>query len=218
MTSPERFTQEWDDDALAAVWKHSQEHGQLKELNGEYKLELRRSSKLSAQDRGICLDIVQHTSMAAYKASQMGWNAASKRREMANEDLLYLLVRAVDNSRDFCGPDLDTDIIGFISFMIDYDDPPNDDRQVVYIFEIHLAETVRGKGLGKWLMFTVEAMAQSITVTKTMLTVFVSNKAAIQAYKRLGYEKDEASPPDRHTRGRVIPSDYWIMSKTWHGK
>ncbi|KAL5389773.1 hypothetical protein DPSP01_002264 [Paraphaeosphaeria sporulosa] len=218
MTSPERFTREWDDDVLAAVWEHTQKHGQLKDLGGGYKLELRPSTKLSHSDRGACLDIVRHTSMAAYKASRMGWHTPSKRTEMANKDMAYILVRATDGTRDAFGPGIDTNIVGFISFMIDYDDPPNDHRQVVYIFEIHLAERLRGKGLGKWLMFTVEAMAQSVTIKKTMLTVFVSNKAAIQAYKRMGYDKDEASPSDRETRGRIIPSDYWIMSKSWHDK
>ncbi|KAF9730421.1 hypothetical protein PMIN06_008795 [Paraphaeosphaeria minitans] len=218
MTSPELFTGDWNDDVLAAVWEHSQKHGQLKELAGEYKLELRHSAKLSEEDRGACLDIVRHTSMAAYKASRMGWHLLSKRTEMANKDMAYILVRAVDGTHDAFGPDFDSNIVGFISFMIDYDDPPNDHRQVVYIYEIHLAERLRGKGLGKWLMFTVEAMAQSVTIKKTMLTVFVSNKDAIQAYKRLGYKKDEASPLDRETRGRIILSDYWIMSKSWHGQ
>lgn len=215
MTSPRRFTREWNDEVLAAVWKHSQGHGQLKELSGEYKLELRCSTELSEEDLGSCLDIVRHTSLAAYKASRMGWHLPSKRAEMANRDMAYILVRAMDGTRDAFGSNLDTDIVGFISFMIDYDDPPNEHRQVIYIFEIHLAEAFRGKGLGKWLVFTVEAMAQSVTIRKAMLTVFVSNKDAIQAYRRLGYYKDEASPPHRETRGRIIPADYWIMSKSW---
>jgi GNAT superfamily N-acetyltransferase len=219
MTSPRRLMREWNDDVLAAVWKHSHEHGQVKDLGGEYKLQLRRSTELSEGDRVSCLDIVQHTSMAAYKASRMGWDLSAKRTEMVNSDMAYILVRATDGTRDAFSPDLDTDIVGFISFMIDYDDPPNELRQVVYIFEVHLAEKLRGKGLGKWLMFTVEAMAQSVTIQKTMLTVFVSNKDAIQAYKQLGYDRDEASPPDRKTRRKIIQvADYWIMSKSWHGK
>jgi GNAT superfamily N-acetyltransferase len=210
---------EWDDDVLAAVWKHSQDHGQMRDLGGEYKLELRRSAELSEGDRASCLDIVQHTSMAAYKASRMGWDLSSKRAELANSDMVYILVRATDGSRDAFSSVLDTDIVGFISFRIDYDDPPNERRQVVYIFEVHLAEKLRGKGLGKWLMFTVEAMAQTVTINKTMLTVFVSNKDAIQAYTQLGYDRDEASPPDRKTRRKTIQAaDYWIMSKSWHAK
>ncbi|KAL1595869.1 hypothetical protein SLS60_009559 [Paraconiothyrium brasiliense] len=218
MTSPLRLMRDWNDDVLAAVWKHSQEHGQIKGLCGEYKLELRRSTELSEGDLVSCLNIVQYTSGAAYKASRTGWHLPSKRTEMANSDMVYILLRATEGTRDAFGPDLDTNIVGFISFMIDYDDPPNEHRQVVYIFEVHLAEDLRGKGVGKWLMFTVEAMAQSVTITKTMLTVFVSNKDAAQAYEKMGYSIDECSPPDRKTRGRIIPCDYRILSKTWHAK
>ncbi|KAJ4344763.1 uncharacterized protein N0V89_012507 [Didymosphaeria variabile] len=218
MTSPLPLMRDWNDDVLAAVWEHSQEHGQVKGLCGGYKLELRRSTELSEEDLGSCLDIVQNTSGAAYKASRIGWHPPSKRTEMANKDMVYILLRATDGTRDAFGSDLDTNIVGFISFMIDYDDPPNEHRQVVYIFEVHLAERLRGKGVGKWLMFTVEAMAQSVTITKTMLTVFVSNKGAIQAYEKMGYSIDECSPPDRKTRGRIIPCDYRILSKISHGK
>lgn len=210
--------EDWNDDVLAAIWEHSHKHGQIKAICEAYKIELRLSTDLSEADLASCLKIVQHTSMTAYKASRMGWHLASKKNEMENRSMVYILVRQPDGSPNGFDSGLDTDIVGFISFMIDHDDPPNEHRQVVYIFEVHLAEKLRGKGLGKWLIFNVEAIAQSVAITKTMLTVFMSNQKAIKAYEAMGYAKDNASPPDRTTRNKIIPADYMIMSKSWHAR
>jgi ribosomal protein S18 acetylase RimI-like enzyme len=105
-------------------------------------------------------------------------------------------------------------ILGFISFMFTYDDPPHDDREVLYIYEIHLDEQLRGQRLGPYLMTFVENVARACQIKKTMLTVFTANKRAKGIYESLGYGKDECSPDDRVTRNKVIKADYVIMSKS----
>lgn len=105
------------------------------------------------------------------------------------------------------------DILGFISFMFTYDDPPNDDREVVYIYEIHLHERLRGHGLGSKLISFVEDAAGRCGIDKTMLTVFTANKGARALYEKLGYSKDECSPNDRIMRSKIVQADYMIMSK-----
>lgn len=104
-------------------------------------------------------------------------------------------------------------ILGFISFMFDYDDPPYNDREVVYIYEIHLHDGLRGQGIGSDLIRFAELVATSCDITKTMLTVFTANTGASGLYKRLGYSKDECSPKLRATRTSIIQPDYQIMSK-----
>ena len=104
-------------------------------------------------------------------------------------------------------------ILGFISFMFTNDDPPHDDREVVYIYEIHLREHLRGRGLGSNLIQFVEEVATRCGVTKTMLTVFTANRGARTMYEKLGYGRDECSPKDRVTRRKVIEAEYVIMSK-----
>lgn len=224
MTMPSRIMNGWSDDALYALWQHSFENGQIKGIYGQYQFQLRRNKApeyetrvMSDEDRECCFRIVEYTSSEAYKASSIGWHAISKQAEMASDRMVYLLVRAPHSSDDgFPAENLRTDIVAFISFRIENDDEPYQWRQVLYIYEVHVAEKFRGKGLGRWLVFTVEAMAQSISIHKTMLTVFTSNKGAIKAYKKMGYTKDQASPPDRKVRNRVIKSDYLIMGKRWN--
>jgi ribosomal protein S18 acetylase RimI-like enzyme len=100
-----------------------------------------------------------------------------------------------------------------MSFMFTYDDPPHEDREVAYLYEIHLLEQLRGRGLGKKLVEFLEMAARQTGISKTMLTVFASNSAARGLYENLGYGKDACSPGDRVIRRRVIKADYIIMSK-----
>ena len=64
-------------------------------------------------------------------------------------------------------------------------------------------------------MDNLEILAAKLPdVTKIMLTVFVVNERAVQFYAKLGYEKDEFSPPPKFLRnGTKIESDYLILSK-----
>jgi ribosomal protein S18 acetylase RimI-like enzyme len=107
----------------------------------------------------------------------------------------------------------DNRILGFMSFMFTFDDPPHEDREVVYIYEIHLHEHMRGKGLGSHLIGFVEDGSRKCQVDKTMLTVFTVNEGARRMYERRGYKKDECSPKDRVMRSKVIKADYIVMSK-----
>ncbi|KAL1793032.1 hypothetical protein ACET3X_008014 [Alternaria dauci] len=121
--------------------------------------------------------------------------------------------RSVQNSPDR-QTSSDNCILGFTSFMFTYDDPPYQDRPVLYIYEIHLEELLRGQGLGPRLIKFVENAAHACQIKKTMLTVFTANKRAKGMYESLGYTRDEASPNDRVTRNKVIKADYLIMSKS----
>ncbi|KAF2644331.1 hypothetical protein P280DRAFT_356214, partial [Massarina eburnea CBS 473.64] len=177
---------------------------------------------LQTGDVDACFSIVKHTSYPAYKDSSVGWHPTSKRKEMCDPTKSYLLIRAEPSTTTTTSsipstfaPNLDTDILAFASFKIENDDPPHEDRPLVYIYEVHVGEGLRGRGLGKYMVWCIEAMADTNHISKTELTVFKSNEVAIKAYKKLGYSRDEASPEDRKVRGRVIMADYMIMSKHW---
>ena len=99
---------------------------------------------------------------------------------------------------------------GFMSFMLTYEDG----FEVVYCYEVHLAEALRGKGLGKQLMRILEGVGEQAGVQKVMLTVLCANEGAREFYERLGYEEDEYSPGPRVLRGGVVKeADYQILSK-----
>tara|TARA_R110002003_G_scaffold97_7_gene7790 strand:- start:12779 stop:13876 length:1098 start_codon:yes stop_codon:yes gene_type:complete len=110
-------------------------------------------------------------------------------------------------------PSMHGSVRGFISFMFTHDDPPHENREVLYIYEIHLHERLRGGGLGSKLIKFAENAAKECGVSKTMLTVFSNNTGARAVYEKLGYVKDACSPEDKIVRKRVIQADYVIMSK-----
>ncbi|KAA8576080.1 hypothetical protein EYC84_006242 [Monilinia fructicola] len=103
------------------------------------------------------------------------------------------------------------EIKGFMSFMPTFEDG----IMVLYLYEIHLVDEVRGTGLGTHLMSIVTSVAQAIPgVKKTMLTCYTANEAGLKFYRKLGYETDEFSPePKRLKGGRVVENDYVILSK-----
>ncbi len=197
------------------------------------------ATKLKPNEVETCLNLIEETSGADYRASSVGWDPVSKKSEMMDEDMMYFLVRqepanisspakgknaeSIENGLSLphsqaaasmiSSVQNDDNISGFISFMFTYDDPPNQDREVVYIYEIHLRAQLRGCGLGSRLIKFVEKAAHGCGISKTMLTVFTKNKGARLLYERLGYTKDECSPKDRVMRSKTIKADYQIMSK-----
>lgn len=198
------------------------------------------AATIPTPDLEACLDLIEQTSGDAYAASGIGWSRPKKRKEMLLPDMKYLLVRggpSADNFQpgsasasasisdepevkdderksksksDSQDKSLDSRILGFLSFMVTYEDG----KEVVYCYEIHLSSLARGKGLGGLLMSRMEEIGRSVGLEKAMLTVFKSNRAARDFYKKGGYEVDENSPQPRTLRnGTVKEYDYEILSK-----
>lgn len=173
-------------------------------------------ASLTEDDLHACIDLVEATSGADYKASSIGWHRSAKAEEMMDPKMIFLLLR--ENSNPVSSArSRNNRIIGFISFMFTSDDPPHEDREVVYIYEIHLAESLRGQGLGSHLIRFAELVAQQCGISKIMLTVFTANTGAKALYERLGYSKDACSPRDKVMRRKVVKADYMIMSKELAG-
>lgn len=154
-----------------------------------------------------CFKLIEESSAADYKASEVRWSPASKRREMVLPDMKYFVISssAVEEAN------VPTQVLGFVSFMVTYEDG----YEVIYVYEIHLDEQLRGQGIGAVLMNEVESIGQRVGVEKCMLTVFRSNKKAVRWYERLGYSVDDFSPGPRVLRnGTVKEPSYTILSKS----
>ncbi|KAF6840734.1 GNAT family acetyltransferase NAT4 [Colletotrichum musicola] len=192
-----------------------------------YTLDLRSAGRLSDDELRACYDLVEHTSGADYRASAGGWKPAQKMREMRSPELRYVLVAEAGD-----GEGAGT-IRGFTSLMPTFEEG----EPVVYCYEIHLMEELRGgtttiiiehfitdeyhsTGMGRKLMDIQIAVAQSIPIVeKVMLTCFVANASARAFYEKLGFERDAISPPERKLRfGKVFVPDYVIMSRRVRGE
>ena len=179
-------------------------------LGGRFYISLETPSSISSDDLHTCLNLITSTSSQDYAASSSGWHPKQKLKEMRLPDLRYMLIREVTT---------DTNplplIKGFAAFMLTYED----EEEVIYAYEIHLEEEVRGKGFGKRLMTIIEETGRRTGMAKSMLTVFVCNAAAMEFYERLGYRIDEFSPEPRKLRNGVVKEpDYHILSKRLQSK
>ncbi|RAL05925.1 N-terminal L-serine N(alpha)-acetyltransferase NAT4 [Aspergillus ibericus CBS 121593] len=175
----------------------------------EYKISVHDPSTIPDTDLNQCFKLIEETSSAAYQASSTGWSPTKKRKEMKLPDMKYLVVRREGDEHGE-----GEDVVGFISFMITYEDG----KEAIYCYEVHLSPSVQGQGLGKWLMLMLLEIGRRVGMEKAMLTVFRSNGVAQRLYAALGFETDEYSPRPRRLRnGTVKEPDYRIMSMKLDG-
>lgn len=172
-----------------------------------YTIDVHCPATISQEDFEACFALIEETSAADYRSSSIGWSPRKKKEEMRLPPMWYLLLRPPrqDNKETKSGA-----IAGFLSFMVTYED----NRQVLYCYEIHLLPALQGRGLGRKLMAIFEEIGRRIGLEKGMLTVFRSNQSAIRFYTRLGFGVDEYSPEPKVMRnGKVKEPDYLILSK-----
>jgi hypothetical protein len=116
---------------------------------GELTFDLRAAADLTPTDLQSCIDIVEATSGAAYRASSIGWDARHKREEMAEQGMVYVLVRRGASAAGHVtieqhpkpqedvvssgSPWPSTPIVALLSFLPTTDDPPSHDRPVLHL-------------------------------------------------------------------------------------
>ena len=187
-----------------------------KDSSAAFDLSLVAADWLTPGEYNASFNLIEATSRSDYESSTFGWHPRRKRKEMLEPEMKYLLVRSrgaeptIERTTTKSG-DVDTSVLGFLSFMVDHDSSPS--VPVLYIYEIHLAESLRGLGLGNHLMQVTERLASNMGLDMVMLTCFLCNKKAHNFYTDGGFGKDACSPADRKTRNKVVAVDYVIMSK-----
>lgn len=78
-----------------------------------------------------------------------------------------------------------------------------DERAVLYVWDVEIDETRRGKGLGRDAMLLVEELARARGLARIELNVFGGNEVARRLYRSLGYVEravsmaKDLSDPDR---------------------
>ncbi|GMH40092.1 hypothetical protein BSKO_07996 [Bryopsis sp. KO-2023] len=107
-----------------------------------------------------------------------GWSDAKKRKQLEHPD-----------SRFIIGLTEDKKPAAYVQFRYEDENCP-----VLYIYELQLEPECQRKGLGRFLMQLCELMARSCGMEAMMLTVLLSNHAAVEMYKKMGYVMDETSP------------------------
>lgn len=156
-----------------------------------------RVTDLDQTTKDWLLDLITRNMKALYEESEWGWKTENKKEEMFDNRAWYLLARDMDNEGKLLG-------FSHFRFDMDYDD------EVLYVYEIQLENSVRRKGLGKFMMQVLEIMAFKADMRKIMVTIFKHNPGAQKFFKdALRYETDETCPID----DVYEQFDYQILSK-----
>ncbi|KXZ41560.1 hypothetical protein GPECTOR_393g211 [Gonium pectorale] len=89
------------------------------------------------------------------------------------------------NTRFIFADDLATcAFLAYVAYRIDCDQ----DRVVLYVYELHVAPFARGRGLGSGLLLTLVALAERLCLDAVVLTVATANAPARKLYKELRFE------------------------------
>jgi len=177
------------------------------ERNGiEVELRTDRVADLDASTKTWIMDLTTKNMKCLYECSQLGWNESKKRKEMLDDRAWYLIARKSIEATD--DKEKGEELIGFAHFRFDMDY----DDEVLYIYEIQLEESVKRKGLGRFMMQLLELLAFKMDMRKIMLTCLKSceDESTQKFFKdALKYGKDETCPKDTVYQ----QYDYEILSK-----
>ncbi|KAM3532628.1 hypothetical protein NHJ13051_000091 [Beauveria bassiana] len=196
-------------DATWPRWTHPKTREQ-------YVTSLRSPEDMQDAELEACFGLVERTSSHDYRRAAGGWHPEAKRAEMRSPGLRYILVRGAPAEEATASSDESAtensgdggEIRAFTSFMPTWED----NKPVVYCYEIHLLPELEGAGLGRLLMSHVTTAADRIgALHKTMLTCFTANARARRFYEKLGFAVDDSSPRPRRLRDKVVEPEYVIM-------
>lgn len=176
--------------------------GELVAAQGPLRRSVAVASMLNHATRHELVRVVDATLGALYTAVQgSGWQT-HKHAEMEEPGLVFVWYTAALG-----------DVAAFCSFLV-----TNEEQvKVMYLYEIHVAPPYQGCRLGQCLMGGFHAVVERLhqpplyVPQGSALTVFGTNKRALEWYMRLGYVVADHSPQGRVLRGRQIPPDYYIL-------
>lgn len=139
-----------------------------------------RAGDLQAAEREELAALFERNMRARYEASDWGYDAAEKRAELFDGAARYLVAREQGGA-----------LAGFVHFRF-LDD---DGADVLYVYELQVAPSMQRRGLGRFLMQLLLLLARKFRLELVVLTVFKTNTAAMDFYRRkMGFKIDETSP------------------------
>ena len=149
-------------------------------LGMAWHLDVGRSwRKLEARERQILLEMTW-SNMAQYYGSRWTEEKSVKRRDMANKDARYLIVREKESDS----------IAGFCNYRFVVEDQ----WVVLYVYELQICEAHQRKGLGRVLLNLAESIAKRTKMDGVMLTALKCNHKALHFYEKNKYVKSSIDP------------------------
>ena len=219
-------------DALGAnVSETQQAKQQLNNIRLEYLTSCTREASRQMSILDWMMQLVETNMRDYYEACPgWGWDSKAKRSELEDGLARFIVAYSTNLGADSpTRPDIKDSSIDGNDVNAGYDKSNKnadfqpegfahirfeveEDKPIIYIYEIQIAKRAQGRGLGKYIMRIIEDIAKANAINTIMLTVFSTNKHARMLYESIGYTKDKSSP-DSET-GYIILSKPIIHEST----
>lgn len=120
--------------------------------------------------------------MFDYYDKSNGWDDKIKQAELFEDRSRYLIAFNEEDDKP----------VGFVHFRFEYDQ----NEYIIYIYELHVEEAFRNKGLGRFLTQAVEFIGLKNGVELVLLTLFKENVGSCRFFQKLNYRPHPSSPEE----------------------
>jgi ribosomal protein S18 acetylase RimI-like enzyme len=125
---------------------------------------------LDESDLIVCLDILRSGVKGLYDESGE-WNEEEKMDDLSAKWMRFLVVKTMEG-----------EIVAFSALRFDKED----DREVLYIYELHVSPKCQGAGIGSELIIVMHDLAKTQKLDCLMLTSLKCNERANRFYLKSG--------------------------------
>lgn len=193
----------------------------LNPFTKKYRFHLLKSAQLNKTMIDKMFNLFVSLMRDMYEKSSWGWHEEEKLAEWKNSKTRLIVVTRndlSDSSKNLVYeqlPEDEDEIIGFMCFRFE---TGGDKKEcVLYVYELHIDTEHQRQGLGEELMQMAKVLAVEFKMDKVMLTVFKSNKPALQFYNKLKFITDKSSPAP-HEADYIILSSKLLINTKYFGK
>ena len=143
------------------------------------------SNDVTIGQRSCMFALLKENMKDVYDACSWGWDEKARFKDMSHSNSRFLIASK---------PEAPEAIEAFCMFRFDWDDEEEPEYAVLFVYELQVAASRRGAGLGRLFMSIVTGFQTQYCFKKTMLTCFKHNLTALEFYKTIGFGIDCNSP------------------------
>lgn len=137
-------------------------------------IQLKFKKELTKEEQILFFGIVEKNMKKFFEKSN-SWDEKEKKDELKAEWMRFYI--AYDEEK----------LVGFASFRFDLDN----DRKVVYLYELQVIKEYQGKGIGSFFIETLEDVCKLYKMDYLMLTVLKVNEKAKLFYQKNRFKIDK---------------------------
>lgn len=142
------------------------------EHNGQkFKIVCKRKAEMDQQSIKWCFKLAEKNVGPYYKENPLGWTPKEKKTSLSKNWSRFLVAYDSDNKPA---------AYSMFRFDMDYG------RSVLYCYEMQVEESFQRKGLGGFMMETLEKIAKAFGMERLVLTLLTNNPDAKRFYDKLG--------------------------------